>query len=324
MTLAKLGELAGVSVGTASKAFSGSKEISEETRQVIFALAKEHGCFERYYKPVFPKTVIAVLCPEINSLYYSSIIKELEGKIASIGATMLLLVTEFSDQKTQELADYAVYYARVNALIVIGKAPRLPEYTIPMVVFGESTVAPDTDCIYSDIATAIADAIAYLKACGHKKIAFLGEALTMSKLRSFQDAMIQHAIFPEERWIKVSEKRFEEAGYDGMEQLLLQEEHPTAIVTAYDNMAMGAMLCLNRHGYRVPEDFSIIGMDDMAFSAYLPVPLTSIRLHADKLCETCIHLIEQKLKNKYFRAKQKITVPSELVIRDSVRDLKKG
>ena len=50
MTLMKLAQLAGVSVGTVSKAFSDSKEVGEATRSRIFALAKEHGCFEKYYK----------------------------------------------------------------------------------------------------------------------------------------------------------------------------------------------------------------------------------------------------------------------------------
>lgn len=322
MTLAKLAELAGVSTGTVSKAFSGSKEISEDTRQIVFSVAKKHGCFEKYYKPIFPKMVIAVLCPEIHSLFYSTIIRELEKKISDIGATMCLLVTEFSDQKTQELANYAVHYAHADALIVIGKEPILPEHSIPMVTFGGSKDDKNTNCIYSETNSAISDAVGYLKECGHKKIAFLGEVFTMSKLEGFQAAMMQHALYPEKKWIKVSEQRFEDAGYDAMEQLLKQEDLPTAIVTAYDNIAVGAMSCLSHYGYSVPADFSLIGMDDMPFSAYLPVPLTSIRLRTDELCEACIHLIQEKWKNKYYCPKEKITIFSELVIRNSVKNLK--
>lgn len=62
MSLKKIAELSGVSVSTVSKAFSYSKEISEEKRQEIFENAKKAGCLEKYYKPV-NKKVIAVICP---------------------------------------------------------------------------------------------------------------------------------------------------------------------------------------------------------------------------------------------------------------------
>ena len=49
ITLSKLAKLANVSVSTASKAFSGSPEVNEETRQLVFRVAKEHGCFKKFY-----------------------------------------------------------------------------------------------------------------------------------------------------------------------------------------------------------------------------------------------------------------------------------
>ena len=61
MNLAKLAQLANVSVSTVSKAFSDSPEISGQTREIIFNVAKEHGCFDKYYKPVYSKKVIAVI-----------------------------------------------------------------------------------------------------------------------------------------------------------------------------------------------------------------------------------------------------------------------
>ena len=61
MTLTKLAKLANVSVSTASKAFSMSSEVNEETRKIIFDIAKEHGCFKKYYNANYPKLVIAIV-----------------------------------------------------------------------------------------------------------------------------------------------------------------------------------------------------------------------------------------------------------------------
>ena len=53
MNLSKLAQLANVSVSTVSKAFSDSKEISEQTKELIFSVAKDNGCFDKYYKPKY-------------------------------------------------------------------------------------------------------------------------------------------------------------------------------------------------------------------------------------------------------------------------------
>ena len=64
MNLSNIAKKAGVSVSTVSKAFSGSREIGEATRQRIFDIARAEGCFDKYNKNPFSKPVIAVICPE--------------------------------------------------------------------------------------------------------------------------------------------------------------------------------------------------------------------------------------------------------------------
>ena len=70
MTLTKIARIVGTSVATVSKAFSGSHEISEETRDKIFNVAKELGCFDKYYKAPRNNPLIALMIPEIDSECY--------------------------------------------------------------------------------------------------------------------------------------------------------------------------------------------------------------------------------------------------------------
>ena len=81
MTMSKLANLAGVSVSTISKAFSGSKEISEERRNFIFEIAKQAGCYDKYCKNVHTEKVIAVICPEYKSRFYSEQLSILEKEM---------------------------------------------------------------------------------------------------------------------------------------------------------------------------------------------------------------------------------------------------
>ena len=64
MTQKDIARQTGTSVATVSKAFSGSPEISEETRPRIFDAARQGGCSEKYYKGGYDARVVAVICPE--------------------------------------------------------------------------------------------------------------------------------------------------------------------------------------------------------------------------------------------------------------------
>lgn len=323
MTLEKIAKTAGVSVSTVSKALSESKEISEKTKKRVFDAAKKLGCFEKYYKPKYHKPVIALICPEIKSSFYASIASKLEKALDRREASMVLSITNFSLQTCSELIKYHANFAHTDGIIVIDEVSDIVGVDIPIVAFShqESKFA---DCIAIDIQSAIDDAIAYLKHLGHKKIGFIGEALTESKLKNFYLAMQKASLSINEDYIIISSKRFEDAGYECMDRLLLNTNYPTAIVAAYDNIAIGAIMRMRESGLDVPNNFSIIGMDDIAFDSYFDVPLTSIGLRSDDLCEICLDLIFKKLKNKYFKAKQKIIVQSELVLRESVKDIRKN
>ena len=81
MTLAKIAKMANVAVSTVSKAFSDSPEISSETKELIINIAKETGCYEKYYKPKYNKKLIAVICPEMLGNQYAQMATFLEQKI---------------------------------------------------------------------------------------------------------------------------------------------------------------------------------------------------------------------------------------------------
>lgn len=326
MTLEKLAKAAGVSVSTVSKAFSESTEISEKTRLHIFDLAKQYGCFEKYYKPKYGKYTVAVICPEVKSAYYSAILTKLEDGISKMGASMMLSLSNFSEKTVGEHIHYYTNFAHADAIIVIGKLPPIqavPE--VPIIAFDSShSENRNIEYIHINLESAINDAVAYLKECGHRKIGFIGETLTAAKLKLFYKAMRQNTLSVNEDYIHTSIMRFEDAGYQCMDSILKLSDRPTAIIAAYDEIALGAILKIRESGYDVPKDFSIIGMDDITVVSYLNVPLTSIKLHIDELCLACIDATFKKIKNKYYISKTKAEIPSSLVIRNSVRKITAG
>ena len=94
-------------------------------------------------------------------------------------------------------------------------------------------------------------------------------------------------------------------------------EPPTAIVAAYDNIAIGVAKTLQENGYKVGEDIAVVGMDDISIASYLDTPLSSIRTHTDQACSIAVDLIMKKIDNQYYRAKERVEVRSDFIIRAS-------
>lgn len=314
MTMKQLASLAGVSVSTVSKAFSQKSEIPEKTRQHIFEIARKQGCYEKYCKSHFAKKVIAVICPEFQSGNYSQHLAYLRKEIEKRDAVMIAGSHEFNEDSTSELVSYFTENAKVDGIIAIDSIKHEIKCNTPIVVIGE---CENYDSISLSIFSAINDAILYFKENGHKDIAFLGEKLTTSKCDCFIQAMEKAGIKIDYDYIVKSDCRFEEAGYDGMKKIFSKGKIPTAVIAAYDNIAMGAMKYIREHGLKIPEDISVIGMDDNREAAYLDVPMTSITPYYEDLSEIAVDLLFEKIENKTSDKNKKIKVSAELVKRES-------
>ena len=302
MTLTKLAELTGVSVSTVSKAFGGNPDISKETRERIFQIAKEHGCFEKYDKHRFKKKIIAVLCPELDSDLYSATVNCLMKYIEEAGALMTLSVTGFDAEREKELYTYYSSYCKADGIILIGLFGNLSgEILVPTVAMAAKDGWKEIDKVYFSSEDSIREALSTLKNLGHTEIGFAGETLTKSKQSIFQTVAQELAVSLDDSKIKVSKKRFEEAGKEIVRAWIDEGRLPTAIVAAYDYIAIGAIKELSKHGYRVPEDVSVVGMDDIALASFLETTLSSIHYPKEDLCREAVSLILKKIENQYYR-----------------------
>ena len=142
MTLSKLAERAGVSVSTVSKAFSGADEISEAMRERIFAIAKEEGCFDKYYKAPRTHPMIALLAPEPESIQYSRELGLLERAFSARGVNTVIAFTHFDPEKEAQLFRELVYGMKVDGVVLLGagKAIKNPD-AHPFVVIGSKVAS---------------------------------------------------------------------------------------------------------------------------------------------------------------------------------------
>lgn len=320
MTMKQLAEIANTTVSTVSKAFSGSPEISEEKRKEIFEIAKREGCYDKYCKPFFEKKVIAVICPEFQSGYYSQQLMYFRKEIEKHNGVMVAGCYNFDEASKDELISYFTEGAKIDGVIIVGTGISNRNYNTPIVVIGNSD---NSDSISLSMKHAIKDAIGCLLKNGHTDVAFIGEKLTIQKFRNFAEAMEENGLKINDGYVIESNERYEKAGYSAMNKLLSMEKPPTAVVAAYDSIAIGAMKSIYEHGLSIPDDISLIGMDDNREITYLNVPLTSITSYCEDLCEIAVNLLFERIEKGGSTKIKKINISTELVIRESVGKAKK-
>ena len=331
-TLRKISERAGVSPSTVSKVLSGSREISQYTSEKVLTIAQELGYLaarsEKRRGLCREAIVVGVICPELVSAYYARIIQTLGEVIEEAGGIMTVAVSLFDSEREQRQVQYCVQQQCVDGLIIVGHTEtdsRHYQYLqIPTVYLGTPKNCTYCDVVELGFQEAIEHAIAHLKALGHRSIAFLGERNTADKEAFFERAMHKHGLPVDPQAIVVSPYRFEAAGCHGMELLLEGKKGITAVICAYDNIALGAMTVLKAHGLEAPRDMSLIGMDDIAESIPLPVALTSIRTYTHELSGVMVEILMKKIHNKSFTATQSVTVRCELVVRESTAPPQRG
>ena len=312
-TLSKIAKLANVSVSTASKAFSMSPEVSEQTREAIFDIAHKNGCFKKFFNAKYPKLVVAVICPEFESLYYTTMLSRLQIALEQDGCEICVATTQFSGARGRELVEYYSKYASVDGIIIIDGASLLDGgCDIPTVYLGSSSA--DTVCVSMSKHEAIEAAVDYFMASGVRDIGFLGERLTTSKQRAVCEALEKKLGAYNESYIAVGE-RFFDGGYDTTLRMIRENRLPRALICAYDYLAIGAIRCLLDNGYRVPEDVAVLGMDDIPEAKYLNPPLSSINSNFGEACDTAAKTLINMLMGKPYQ--QSTVIPATLHLRRS-------
>jgi LacI family transcriptional regulator len=112
-----------------------------------------------------------------------------------------------------------------------------------------------------------------------------------------------------------------DSGYVAMKKILDQEDLPSAVFCFNDDMAVGAMKAINEEGFKIPENISLVGFDDSAYSAYLNPALTSVSRPIEQMCTEGARIILEKIDGVIQKNKT-IYLKTELKERDSVRNLK--
>jgi DNA-binding LacI/PurR family transcriptional regulator len=156
----------------------------------------------------------------------------------------------------------------------------LLEYGIPIVMVNNQAAEEYRYSIYHDDVDGSRQVTRHLIELGHKRIAYLGNSLsgrtTLDRLTGFRHEMeVAGLVIPDEYIFEVPGGGPED-GFSALNPILDMPDRPTALFCFNDMLAIGVLKGLHSAGISVPGDFSVVGFDNIVFSAYTNPPLTTL------------------------------------------------
>jgi len=325
--------MAGVSIATVSHAFRNPGRVSDATRKKVLAAAKAAG-----YSPnnlaasmrTSRSGNIVTIIPDVTDNHNSEIIRAIEKVAHSRDYSVLLGDTQGSEKRERQFAAM-VSSSQADGIILMshrfpfdmGRGGLSLEELPPIVSGCEFTGQEEIPCVAIDDLQAAMDATRHLVDYGHQDIAVItgdiNSTSSRDRLEGFRSAMSQAGLQPNEDLIVYSDYSLQ-GGESAVESLLIQRNRPTAIFCFSDEIALGCMYALRRQHFKIPDDISVIGFDDIPIARYVSPPLTTIAQPAGDIGTTCatilLDLIDGKKPEKFRQF-----LPHKLVIRESTRRL---
>lgn len=324
-----------LSPATISLVLNDRPGISEATREKVKAALKDMGCEDMLTaRESGRKNILFVVYrknPAVGentqrfSQVFSEIIEGVERQAKMRGFQLMIL---YMDQNSFETELGRIAGTRADGIILLAtemweeQIDRFEELGIPLVVLDNYIGKKPYDYVTINNEMGVYEALSCLKEAGHEKIGYFHIVENannfIERYFAFGTAMRRLELEINENFIL----EFNTAGGDTLQcemqkRMEQMEEMPTAFFADNDIVAICGIQSLKRMGYRIPEDISIIGFDDMPLSEILDPPLTTIQTQKQTMGAVAVNLLIDKMEEK-FPGNLKVEVSVSLIVRQSV------
>ncbi len=334
-TMVEVAKRAGVTIGTVSHVINKTASITPETTERVMKAIEELD-----YKPNSiaralrsgSSNTIGFMVPDVTNDFYSPIISEFTDCAHADGYTTLLVSYQYSSEREalemERLAD-----KNVDAIILFNGfgdeavLERMKKSGIPVVLADRGAGGMHLPTVSFDNKATVEKIITLLKKNGYTKIGLLSEALTLSNINDrfegYLKGLEKNGLEYEAGFVFINKKlqvHNLKKSYKHMKKLLEQysrDELPQVFFAMTDVMAIGAMKAIKEAGYRVPEDFGIIGFDNIAMADYVDPPLTTVMQDQAKMGREAWKMVKLVVENSP-QEPPHVVLPQKLVPRGSV------
>ena len=319
-----------ISPATVSRGLKDHPGIRKETRKRIQEAAREMG----YRRNAFASNLrrkrtntIGVVIPRLNSYFMSSVIAGMEKVFNEAGYNLIISQSEESYKKEMAVI-MTMFNSRVDGLLVslayntenVEHFDVLLRKEIPLIFFDRVVHHPECTNIVIDNHTAGYDATTHLIEQGCKRIVHIAGSLNRNvyadRLAGYTRALEERglAFLPELVFVNNLTER---DGIEAVQKILAMDIRPDAVFAANDTTAVAVIGELKQSGFKVPEDFAVVGFNNDPIASVIDPKLSTIHYPGDEMGEVAALTLMNRLRKLPSANLNTIVLKHRLIVRAS-------
>ena len=336
MTIKDIAKQCSVSVSTVSRVLNGKPDVSDDVRRKVQAVIDACNYIPNDSARVLVRTkseAIGLVVRGVSNPFYTDIIHAIEKTVTDAGFSLVMQQIPSCGDEVQRAAVMEREKRLQGIIFLGGRFDYTPEdltmLNVPFVCcsysnqYGTLRVGEYSAVSIADEETA-RQAVDHLYDHGHRRIAALicredDQSISQLRYQGYRKALESHGIPLDEDLVMCAGSFDIRDAYEAVREKLRQGAEFTALFAIADSMAIGAMRAFYKYDYRVPDDISIVGFDDISAAGFLNPPLTTIHAPAFQMGQYAAHYVTQ-MTDRFTQQEAlpvRITLPCTLCIRES-------
>lgn len=334
ITMEDVAERAGVSVTTVSHVINRTRPVSEELRTRVLAAMDELG-----YRPnLLARSLrrgrthtIGMILPDNVNPFFAEVARGVEDTAFGQGYSVVICNTD-GDLDKESFYASLLAEKRMDGIIFVaagGSAEQvraLQDRGMLVVVVDRELPEVAVDQVLTDNAHGGYLATRHLIELGHRRIGCITGPSDVTpsaeRVTGYRRALEEAGIPIDERIIVRGDFQCE-SGYRVAQHLLTLAQPPTAIFACNDLMAIGAISAAVSLGYRIPEDISVVGFDDIRLSSYTNPPLTTVHQPIYEIGVLATTILLERMKDRTMPPSRRV-LETHLIVRQSTAPPRQG
>jgi DNA-binding LacI/PurR family transcriptional regulator len=329
MDIRTIARAANVSVATVSRAMNHVATVNPKMAKRVWEVIDELGYFPNTQARALVSgrsRLLGLIVSEITNPFFPELIQGFEDLAVESGYEILVSSTNH-DPKRMSHCIRRMLERKVDGVAVMTfgiEEPLLDQLAkrkVPLVFIDVGPKRPGISVLKVDYHHGIRQGVQHLAALGHRNISFISGPVRLhsaqSRVAAFTRSLQECGMTMEPSRI-VEGNHTMEGGIAAMETILAAKVRPTAVMCSNDMTAIGVLHKLYRAGLRVPDDFSVIGFDDIHIAEVTIPPLTTVQMSRFELARAAVTALRAQVEGTEDSSQtREINIETNLIVRES-------
>jgi len=330
ITMKEIAKEAGLSIATVSHVINKTRFVKDKTAKRVSEIIKKKGYIrnpkqEKVKQRGWSSKIIGLVVNDSSNPLFAFISREIELLAHEKGYSVIMCN---SNRNTENEIRYinTLISRKVDGIIIASTMEKIEifsnliRYNIPFVLMERKVEGLESDRVLADRYNAAKKVIDYLVNLGHTKIAIIDRDnhLYNSQMRfqGFLEGLKKNNLEFDKDLVLNSGGFWPEHGYLEAQKLFNMDKRPTAIIACNDLLAMGVIRAIQDRGLKVPENFSVIGFDNIFIDDYFNPRITSITYQKKEIARNCFNILINRIEGDKSKPKE-VLLQLHLIERES-------